>query len=567
MNNYRVLLIDDDEDFRVLLEYMLDEVRRSKFDIHHCEDIATGLSAVKQQAFDVCLLDYRLRDGTGIELLNRLPHEGVDFPVIFMTGQNGGDVDIDALNAGASDYLPKDALNGELIDRSVRYAVERKRAENTLRNMALTDNLTGLANRALLNQTLEMATGRAARSGKPFALVFIDVDHFKHINDALGHIAADHLLVELAHRLKASARSTDLVARLGGDEFAMVLDEMQCPENAATVARKILEACAKPYMVDNHELSIRISMGVALHPRDGATPEELERAADTAMYEVKRSGRNGYRFFSESMQRTAIDNAKTEQDLALALERDELKVYYQPKVTGQAHRIAGAEALLRWERDGALYSSPAHFIPIAEQSGLIDDIGRWVLKEACLRTRRCQVAKDDAPHTVAVNVSMRQLNGEHSFADQVIEVLSEVGMRPEQLELEVTESALAGDQDKVNEELKKLHDFGVTIAVDDFGTGFSSLAYLADLPIDCLKIDRSFVSQCLNSSKHQAIVKSICSLARSLGLVVVGEGIENRATANFLEALGCDLMQGYLFGKPMPFADYSDTLEAVSVAA
>ena len=558
MEKYNILIIDDDPDFQLLIEYSLSEIKRSCYDVRCCEDATEGLAMILSEKWDAVLLDYRLKDENGLELLEKVSSRHLSFPVILMTGQDGGDIDMLAMEAGASDYLVKDEMNGAMLDRCIRYSMTSKASEESLRVMALTDPLTELANRKRFLEALHEAKSRSIRSGNKFAMFFIDIDHFKQINDTVGHSSGDAALVYIARMLKEKTRNTDVIARLGGDEFSIIMEDIRDEQDAVLLARKILDASMNPISVGFKKISIRLSIGISIFPDDSLNIEALINASDTAMYSAKSSGRNTYKFFSSDMQAKAQEKADIEHALALAIQKNEFDIYYQPKINSKTEKCVGAEALLRWNRNGNSSISPAIFIPIAEQCGLIHNIGFWVMEEVCLRI--VEMNRDRETFIpIAVNVSTRQLTSEYSFVDFMINTLERTQCPVELLEIEITETALASDPEKVMEQIEQLHKLGITISIDDFGTGYSSLVNLVNMPVDCLKIDRSFVSECIDSLPHRRIVEATCSLAKNLNMSIVAEGVEDKHIASFMKALGCDFIQGYYYSRPIPLPEFYAT--------
>ena len=426
---------------------------------------------------------------------------------------------------------------------------ERKRAEARINHLAHHDPLTGLPNRLSLLARLEQALPEARRYQWNLALCFIDLDRFKVINDTLGHQVGDQLLMEVAGRLAATVRESDTVARLGGDEFVILLPDVGGAPDAALVAGKIIEALAQPIRVEGHELHTSPSIGISLYPADGADVETIMRNADTAMYHAKAAGRNTYQFYAEEMNRTATERLTLERKLRQAGARGEFSLHFQPQFSGRGGRPTGVEALLRWttEEDGPI--SPARFIPIAEETGLVVGIGAWVLREAC-RQMQAWLAAGLAPIRVAVNLSARQLQ-QRDFIETVASALADSGLPAELLELEITESAVMEQPKEAIQLLTELRRMGVTLAIDDFGTGYSSLAYLKLFPIDHLKIDRSFVADIEHDLNDRAIAFGTIALAHSLGLNVIAEGVETEDQLELLSCNGCDEIQGYLFSRPL----------------
>ncbi|TFW15866.1 EAL domain-containing protein [Duganella callida] len=434
----------------------------------------------------------------------------------------------------------------------------RKLAEAEIAHLAFYDGLTNLPNRRLLLDRLHHAIAKAARSGSHGAVLFVDLDNFKSLNDTMGHDMGDRLLEMVAFRLTEVTRETDTVARLGGDEFVILLEDLgveqqQAMGNAAAVAGKVLDSLSCCYVLEAHELRSTPSIGVVLFGTEHHTINDLLRQADMAMYEAKAAGRATFRFFDPHMQVALAASASLEADLRHALQRDELRLYYQP-VVDAAGRVTGVEALLRWQHPQRGLIGPGEFVPQAEKSGLIVELGQWVLEAACRQLVRWSEDADSARLTMAVNVSARQFR-HAAFVDGVLAVLDRSGADPRLLKLELTESMLVAEIDEVIAKMTTLKAHGVGFSLDDFGTGYSSLSYLKLLPIDQLKIDRSFVHDMLLTRHASSIVRSIITLASSMDLDVVAEGVETREQWSALEAFGCHAFQGYLFGRAAPAAE------------
>lgn len=431
-----------------------------------------------------------------------------------------------------------------------------RRSQHELHAMAFYDTLTGLPNRVLFNERLhqQIVEQRRSRQTETIGLLFLDLDGFKAVNDTLGHAVGDQLLQECGTRIRDCLRDQDTVARLGGDEFAVILSEVRLEIDLATIARKILKAVEHPFTIDGKELFVSTSIGIACWPTDSVDPDELIRFADVAMYHAKSQGRNNYQFYSEEMTQHALERMELEGDLRKALQRGELELYYQPKVDTLIGMLVGAEALVRWNHPGQGLIPPDRFIGIAEDTGLIVDIGAWVLQTAC-RTATAWNRNALFPVKVAVNLSVRQfMSG--NLVETVQTALQESGCKPEWMELEITESLLITNKPEVTETLETLHRLGITIAIDDFGTGYSALSYLIDFPVSIVKIDKAFVRDITESKKNLALVKTIISMGQALGLELVAEGVETGQQAAQLDKLGCHIIQGYFYGKPMPFEQF-----------
>lgn len=426
---------------------------------------------------------------------------------------------------------------------------ERMRYEEQLERQANHDALTGLANRNLLNDRLQQAMARTQRSAASVAVMLLDLDRFKLINDSLGHPAGDELICEVARRLAACVRQGDTVARLGGDEFMIVLSELIAEDDAAVIAAKLLQAISAPMRLSGHDMVVNGSVGVSLYPRDGAVAATLVKNADVAMYRAKDLGGNRFQFYAPEMNARTLERLELENGLRYALEHDELELHYQPKVELLTGRVVGAEALVRWRHPSLGLIPPGDFIPLAEETGLIVPVGEWVIEAACrqLKAWREQGLREVS---VAVNVSARQFQHENLVA-VLNAALGSSGVAPQQLHVEVTESGVMSSPEATIVTLRALKALGVLISLDDFGTGYSSLNYLKRFPIDSLKIDRSFVADLTTSAEDAAIALMVISLAHSLGQTVVAEGVETQAQLDFLRRHNCDEMQGYLFSRPL----------------
>lgn len=427
---------------------------------------------------------------------------------------------------------------------------EHKQAEEHVHHLAHYDALTDLPNRTLFSDRLGQALIQAQRNHGRAAVMFLDLDRFKVINDTLGHSIGDLLLQEVAARLTGCVREGDTVSRLGGDEFVVLLPELRDAEDAYVVAQKLLAAAALPFELHGHELHISASIGISFYPDDGASAEMLMKNADVAMYRAKEMGRNNYQFYHADMNARSFERLTMETSMRRALEREQFELYYQPRYEMPEGRIVGVEALIRWHHPDLGLVLPAQFIPLAEETGLILPIGEWVLRAAATQGKAWQQA-GLPPLFMAANVSARQFR-QTDFAGKVGQILQDTGFDPCWLELELTETTLMKHSEESVESLSKLKAMGIRIAIDDFGTGYSSLGYLKRLPVDILKIDRSFVSDVTVSLDDAAIVEAIIAMARSLGLHVVAEGVETAEQAKFLKAHKCEEMQGYYFSKPLP---------------
>lgn len=430
---------------------------------------------------------------------------------------------------------------------------ERREAEERIRHLALYDALTDLPNRALLQDRLRQAMSEAQREQTLLAVLFLDLDRFKIVNDSLGHAVGDRLLQVVAERLGQHVRGSDTVCRLGGDEFVVVLTAVHDASDTARVADKLLRGLTEPLRVDGHTLNVSISIGISLYPMDGRDPDTLLQHADTALYQAKTGGRNNYQFFTVEMNVRARERLQLEQGLRQALERDEFTLHYQPQIDCVTGQVVAIEALLRWRHPELGWVAPDRFIRIAEEVGLIVSIGEWVLWKACRDSQAWRNAGlVDCP--IAVNISALQLQ-RTGFSARLAEIIRETGLQAGDLELELTETLLIGEANAVT--LRQLKEMGVVLSIDDFGTGYSSLNYLCHFAIDKLKLDGSFLRDITTSADAATIVTAIMTIARCLRLAVVAEGVENRQQVEFLHERDCHLMQGYHFSRPLPAEDLS----------
>lgn len=450
------------------------------------------------------------------------------------------------LEALGNNLLEHPGIRGVVL--TSRDITERRRAEERAQYLANYDVLTGLPNRFLMQDRSTQAVAQAHRNRLRVALMHIDLDRFKVVNETLGHYVGDSLLKQAADRIKRSAREGDTVARVGGDEFTIVLPNVSGLQSLSNTAEEILTAMSHPFQGESQELFVSASIGISLYPDDSRNVDDLIKHADAAMYSAKNLGRSNYQFFTSALNDQVQERMMLESGLRSAIQREELRLVYQPKIDLVTREIIGAEALIRWQHPNLGMIAPTRFIPVAEDSGMVGQIGEWVLRTVCRQIRIWQDAGLNL--SVAVNVSARQFQ-QYDLSELVRAVLSEAAVPPRLLEVELTESAVMQDAESSVVMLERLKGLGVQISIDDFGTGYSSLSYLKRLPLDVLKIDQSFVRDISSDPNDAAIVRAIITLARNLGMKVIAEGVENEAQLAFLNAYGCQYAQGYLFGQPM----------------
>ncbi|HYD62949.1 MAG TPA: EAL domain-containing protein [Noviherbaspirillum sp.] len=548
----QVLVVDDDRSTRSSLRHTL---QRDGFRVEEAADGAQALQMLKRMQPDVILMDavMPVMDGfTACARVQELPN-GRSIPVLMITALEDNTSVERAFAAGASDYIPK-PIHFAVLSQRVRRIIEANQAEKRIRHLAYNDLLTGLPNRALFMDQLGRRIEQARVAGEAVAVLFLDLDRFKNVNDTLGHDVGDRLLVAVAQRIRRSVRNADCVARLGGDEFTVVLAEVAGPNAAVTAAQNICRALATPFQIDGHDIFVTTSVGISMYPHDATDVGTLLKHADTAMYRAKKTN-TGFQFFEASMEHSISEHVRMENDLRRALERNELEVYFQPQARVNDGKVVGAEALVRWRHPTRGMVSPAEFIPLAEETGLINPVGEWVLRTACAQVQNW--IKAGLPTIrIAVNLSVKQLL-KKDFAATVEQALADTGLAPSLLELEITESTLMENAQDTLEALHRLRGLGLRLSIDDFGTGYSSLSYLKRFPVDIIKIDRSFVRDVPHDADDASIVTGIIALAHSLRLDVVAEGVETESQLRFLGEQSCDLLQGYFLSPPVPAEQFA----------
>lgn len=553
-----VLLVEDDPSDAL---YFKDTLKRTAdVEVQVVRSLAEAIESCERAFFELAVIDLSLPDSRGLDTIHQFVAGTTHTPaIVIMTGIDDGEIALQAVKAGAQDFIVKGLAEPSTLIRTLRYAMERHRmsqelmAANTrVRHLATHCSLTDLPNRYLFMDRLRSALAAADRTRKGVAVIFIDLDRFKPINDSLGHNAGDLVLQCVAGRLQQSIRSSDTVARLGGDEFTILLRDVTDPMNAQRVMENITNQIAEPIVVADKTITIHLSAGIAVYPRDGASGDELLRNADAAMYHAKRNFET-YRFWSDELSSDVRDRLEFERALETAVRDEELALSFHPQVDAQSGAIVGCEALVRWYRPGVGWLQPADFIPVAEECGLIHVLGDWVLRRA-VRTRLDWAKKGYDVGRIAVNVSPRQLRA-RDFVERHLAILDEVGLDAELLELDITEAGLIEDPPGAIAKLQQLRCKGVSIALDDFGTGYSSVGLLADLPLDLLKIDRQFVQGVPGDARRAATTRAIIHLALELGFDVAAEGVEAPGQRDFLLANGCRRMQGFFFAEPIAEAE------------
>jgi diguanylate cyclase (GGDEF)-like protein len=553
----RVLLVGSDPRGSALLAAMLRATWKEGLVLSHAERLADAIHELLERGASFVIVDGSSVEADPLSTIEQLQTAAPDIPVVILTDQADEQLAVDVIRAGAQDCLPKVDLNPSALRRAVCSAIERKRAETRLVHQALHDPLTGLPNRALFLDRLGVALDRARRSRSTIAVMFLDVDNFKEINDSMGHPAGDRLLIGLAERLRGMLRPMDTVARFGGDEFTCLFEDLASEREAVLIAERISRATTAPIAVGADETAVTLSIGIAVVPDPSTAAEAVIREADAAMYRAKEHGRARYELFDESARQRASERLALESELRHAIARAELRVHYQPRVTLQgAIEVIGFEALVRWQHPRRGLLAPEDFIPLAEETGMVMAIGQFVVEEALHQVARWR--RFNPRVTVAVNLSARQLE-DLGLPSMLAGAMRAGGGVPEALCLEVSERALSGDPETAIRALSALKALGVKLGIDDYGTGSTSLQTLRRLPIDALNIDRSFIDGVDSDPVQTTIVETVVKLGHAVGLSVVAEGVETEEQLEQLQALGCDHAQGYLFSGAVP-EDEADAL-------
>jgi diguanylate cyclase (GGDEF)-like protein len=563
----QILHLEDSEQDRELVRLLLRDARID-CEITAVETEDDFVRSLNQEIWDLILSDFSLPSFDGLQALAIAAKTCPSTPFIFVTGTIGEDIAVESLESGATDYVLKQRMTrlGGSVRRALNERAERlrrekaeanlKKSEEQLLFLAYHDPLTNLPNRSLLQDRLMQALSSAERRSEKVALLFIDLDQFKFVNDSLGHSAGDQLLKQVAERLERCARNGDTVARLGGDEFVVVLSGVKDSTDAAFAANRVKEDMAAEFTISGTRLSATCSIGISIFPDDGGDSEVLIKHADTAMFSAKENGRNQWQFFTPEMNRRAVERLSTESDLRIALKKEQFFLEYQPQLELSTGKIVGAEALIRWRHPEKGVIPPNQFIHVAENIGEIIPIGEWVLRTACAQAKKWQ-AQGIPPMTMGVNISAVQLR-HGSLLSTIKKVLDETGLAPEYLELEVTESLLLEREENISSQMLKLSELGLKMAIDDFGTGYSSFSYLKRFRFDRLKIDGSFM-QALNTDPNGVeIAGGIIALGKILKMEVIAECAETAEQLETLRSLGCDQIQGYYFSRPLGAAAFAE---------
>lgn len=563
----KILLVDDDDIDRITIKRALAKSSRPTV-IFEAVGFLEAIQLLKRQQYDCILLDYRLGGQDGLELIKEIHKEGLsDAPIVMLSGMDDESTMLNCLKEGAQDFLLKSEMDTHSLVRAIRYAEERKNVTLQIRYLAQHDPLTGLSNRSLFIENVKRAVARCRRTSTFFAIIFIDLDNFKSTNDTLGHEAGDTLLVSISQRIKSALREEDAIGRLGGDEFAVLVEGITTEKSLINIAQNLLDVTKEPLLINGKVIHSTASLGIATYPSCASEATALIKCADLAMYKAKHNGRNGYSFYSEELQVMADDYANLKSDIYDALAHNEFELYYQPQVSASGQTITGVEALIRWHHPSRGFIPPDQFIPIAESLGLINDIGDWVIEEACGQLNTWVSTHENlAQHfKMAINISAHQIR-QIDLRDKLCRVLNNNNLSYGLVELELTESALIDDIGRCTEKLGELNNLGIQFAIDDFGTGFASFRHLQQIPLQVLKIDKSFIDDICISEKSYEIVKAMIVMAHALDMKVVAEGVETIEQAKVLQALDCDNLQGFYFWRPLQAQDVDKLLGGTHIS-
>ncbi|MBN2535830.1 MAG: EAL domain-containing protein [Spirochaetales bacterium] len=557
-----ILLIDDDEEDYLIIKEIISQIEYQDYTIQWVSSYEKALMEMKKGIYHVFLIDYNMGVKTGLDLIDELGEMNRNIPIIILTGLDDYKIDTMAMEKGASDFLCKGKLSPGQLERSIRYAIEKKKAEKQIFYLAYYDALTNLPNRIFFTEQLKYALAYAIRYKRTLAVMFLDLDNFKLVNDSLGHNVGDLLLKEVAQRLCSLIRKDDIigrnslkipidtVARLGGDEFTISLTEINTYENASIVAERIIKVLNKPFFIEGHEIYTGVSIGISLYPTDSNDADTLLKYADNAMYYVKKMGKNGFQYCQKSMNDDVTDKIHIMKNLRKAGEQNEFLLYYQPKMCIESGKLIGLEALIRWNNKEKGIVPPKDFIPFAEKYNLIGFITDWVIHEVCRQLVEWNRGEINLL-PVSINVPVIQFK-KHGNVKYMKNIIDSYNVRPELLELELTESIFMDDMKILNSYLNEFRSMGFHISIDDFGMGFSSLNQLKHIACDTLKIDRSFIMSINENTADNIIINSIISIGHGLNMEIIAEGVETGQQFEFLSRNNCDSIQGYLLSPPLP---------------
>ncbi|MES2675356.1 MAG: EAL domain-containing protein [Pseudomonadota bacterium] len=554
----KILFIDREYGEYLLIADILSQVRHVNYEVIWCNQLDAALPQILSNEFDVALLDFFWGDLSARDLLNAAKVQANITPIVVMTDEMEIEVDRDIIRAGASDYLIKGQIGHQLLERTLRYAIERKQTEQHLARLAHYDQLTDIPNRILFRDRLEHVLNLANRDKTSFALMFIDLNGFKLVNDNFGHDVGDVIIRICAERLNACLRRSDSVARIGGDEFTLLLTHIENSTDVAHIAEKIIEIISEPATINGYEVAVGCSIGIAIYPQAGHDAEGLLKNADMAMYKAKQEDGSSFCFFTDAMNKNVHRQLKLEANLRKALKKDQFFLQYQPRVDMHTNEIIGLEALLRWNNPDSGALDASEFISVAEDTGLITAIGYWAIRQACTDLKKIH-AQFDKNLVMSINISMRQFKDER-LVQEISAIFEELDIHAGDVELELTESSMMENIDLVSLCMRPLAFFGINFALDNFGTGSSSFLHLQRLPISTVKLSSRFMSELQRNASDRRLVAAMITLAHNLGKIVVADGVETFEQKHWLQEAGCDHMQGYYFAPPQSIEEICKTL-------
>lgn len=556
MKSLKVLIITSEPGYQDTYRQLFDSLG-THYELIQVSSLDNALKTLQKPLIPDCLIvHFTARDADGLKILQLISHQSEDspLPAVIITDNPSQLTSSEYFNQHNHDYLLEAMLTAQTLAKTIGDVIEKTllnqkvdEQELTVEHLTYYDALTDLSNRLLFETSLTKTIARSRRYNRCMAILFLDLDNFKAVNDALGHRIGDLLLKEIALRLKPTIRSSDLLARLGGDEFGVILEEIEQFYGAGIFANRIVTAMQAPFLIENHQLFMTTSIGIACFPESGTSAEELIKNADAALFRVKENGGNGYQYFTTEMNTRLLEYMETKNALIHGLENQDFRVHYQPKFNLSTQKICGLEALVRWQRSAGVLAYPDSFIPIAEQLGFITPLSYWILNQVCKDI--CYWRQLGIFQPVAINLSVRQLK-EPDFIERVTETLAQYHLNHSAIEFELTESMIMADSSHALTVLEHIRKLGFAISIDDFGTGYSSLCYLKWLPVTGLKVDRCFIEDLGKSPQDKQIVESIISLGRAMGLKIIAEGIETLAQLEELKRLGCEEGQGFYLCVP-----------------
>ncbi|MFT5578199.1 MAG: diguanylate cyclase (GGDEF)-like protein [Paraglaciecola psychrophila] len=561
----RILLLSNELDEYRRFAEMISSIESSSYQLLWCEQLDNSLDEISTGNYEAVLLDCQHQSQAALQILSEALDRGCATPIIALTEQLDSPVATEAMRKGAFDYLASENLDNYVLERCLGRAAEKRHVDKKLSQLNLYDPLTGIPNRVLFRQGMERAVEQAKLQCSFLALLVINLDGFKKVNESYGSESGDQLVTAMAQRLGRCVRKSDSIARIGGDEFSLVLDDCHGPDDLSLVAKKVIDVLCEPFTVSGIPLMMSCSIGIAIYHESGDNVDDMLRSANMALVEAKSQRGSQFRIYNENTSAEVMNRINLEADLRRALRRGEFEMYYQPRVNLATGDAVGMEALIRWRHPTRGLVSPAEFIPVAEENGLIMPIGYWIIQQACQDMLEFDQSNNKTMD-VAVNLSFRQLQ-DKMFVDTATRIIEQSGIDATRLEFELTETAVMSSYQQTHDGMMALSKLGITFSLDDFGTGFSSFAHIQQLPISALKVDRSFIKNVTNNPDDAVIVKAMINLAHNLRLQVIAEGVETLEQVQFLWHNNCDQIQGYYFSPAVPAKDFSSLINRRALAA